>query len=141
VSIPGVRVVNLPRIHDPRGNLTFLEGLEHVPFEIRRVYWLYDVPGGESRAGHAMKTTQQLLIAASGSFDVHLDDGSARMKLQLNRSYIGLYVPPMIWRTLDNFSSGAVCLAIVSTHYDPADYHRDYDEFLKAASQTARAKH
>jgi WxcM-like protein len=126
------KLIELPKIHDPRGNLTFIEGGRHVPFEIKRVYYLYDVPGGESRAGHAHKTLEQVLIAMSGSFDVILDDGMTRRKFHLNRSYVGLYIPNMLWREIDNFSSGAVCMAIASTLFDEADYFRRYDDFVAA---------
>lgn len=132
-SLADCRVMDFPRIHDPRGNLSFIEGMRHIPFEIKRVYYLYDVPGGETRAGHAHKVCDQLLIAMSGSFDVTLDDGAARRLYQLNRSYVGLYVPRMIWREIDNFSSGAVCLALASTFYNANDYFRDYAEFITAA--------
>jgi hypothetical protein len=132
MQVSDVWMITLPRIHDPRGNLTFVEGDVHVPFEIRRIYYLYDVPGGETRAGHALKDTHQFLIAASGSFDVNLDDGTAKLRLSLNRSYLGVYVPPYIWRVLDNFSSGAVCLALVSSLYDAKDYFRSYDEYVTA---------
>lgn len=127
------RIIELPRINDPRGNLTFIEGGRHVPFEISRVYYLYDVPGGAERAGHAHRELQQLIIAMSGSFDVVLDDGSDRRRYHLNRSYYGLYVPPMLWRELDNFSSGSVCLVLASAPYDEADYFRDYEVFRRAA--------
>jgi hypothetical protein len=122
---------DLPRINEPRGNLTFVEANTHVPFEIRRVYYLYDVPGGSERGGHAHKALHQLIIAMSGSFDIHLDDGYNKKTFHLNRSYIGLYVCPMIWRQIDNFSSGAVCMVIASDFYDELDYYRDYDAFLK----------
>ena len=125
-------MIDLPKISDPRGNLTFIEGGRHVPFEIRRVYYLYDVPGGAERGGHAHKELHQLIVAMSGSFDVILDDGRERQRIHLNRSYNGLYVCPMIWRELDNFSSGSVCMVLASNHYDEADYYRDYQEFLKA---------
>jgi len=125
------RIISLPKIADPRGNLTFIEGGRHVPFEIRRVYYLYDVPGGADRGGHAHKEMQQLIIAMSGSFDVILDDGYQKQRYHLNRSYYGLYVCPMIWRELDNFSSGSVCLALASNPYDESDYYRDYQEFLR----------
>ncbi len=128
------RLIDLPKIHDQRGNLTFVEGSRHVPFEIRRVYYLYDVPGGASRAGHAHRGMEAVLIAMSGSFDVHLDDGQHRRVFHLNRSYHGLYVAPMIWREIDNFSSGSVCLALASTVYDESDYYRDYEEFRRALS-------
>jgi len=127
-----VQLIQLPKIADPRGNLTFLENEKHIPFEIRRVFYLYDVPGGESRAGHALKTCQQFIIALSGSFDVVLNDGFCEETYSLNRSYYGLYLPPMIWRVLNNFSSGSVCLALASEGYNENDYFRDYDRFLSA---------
>ena len=130
-------VLQLPKIADPRGNLTVIESGRHVPFVFQRIFYLYDVPGGASRAGHALKTCEQFLIAMSGSFDVTLDDGYERQKFQLNRSYLGLYIPPMIWREIDNFSSGAVCLALASHPYDENDYYRDYDAFLKAVRGAA----
>jgi hypothetical protein len=126
------QLINLPRINDPRGNLTFIENDRHIPFEIKRVYYLYDVPGGSMRAGHAHKVLHQFLIAMSGSFDVIVDDGQQKMKFHLNRSYYGLYIPPMIWREIDNFSSGSVCLALASDFFDEADYYRQYPEFKKA---------
>ncbi|MCX8089434.1 MAG: FdtA/QdtA family cupin domain-containing protein [Verrucomicrobiae bacterium] len=125
------RIISLPKIADPRGNLTFIEGGRHVPFDIQRVYYLYDVPGGADRGGHAHKEMHQLIIAMSGSFDVILDDGFQKQRYHLNRSYYGLYVCPMIWRELDNFSSGSVCLALASNRYDESDYYRDYQEFLR----------
>ena len=131
MPIDQCRMVELPKIHEPRGNLTFVEGHRHVPFPIARVYYLYDVPGGAERGGHAHKHLQQLIIAMSGSFDVILDDGlgGGARRFHLNRSYQGLYVCPMMWRELDNFSSGAVCTVLASERYDPDDYYRDYDEF------------
>lgn len=131
-SIELCRTVDLPKISDPRGNLTFIEGRNHVPFDIRRVYYLYDVPGGAERGGHAHKALHQLIIAMSGSFDVVLDDGRKKKRINLNRSYSGLYVCPMIWRELDNFSSGSVCMVLASNYYDEEDYYRDYDTFLVA---------
>jgi hypothetical protein len=131
------RIINLTKVHDPRGNLTFIEGSRHVPFDIKRVYYLYDVPGGESRGGHAHKKLQELIIALSGSFDVVLDDGKTKQTFSLNRSYFGLYVPNMVWRELENFSSASVCLVLASELYEEADYYRDYSEFLT----TARAGH
>ena len=131
------KIVNLPKIAEPRGNLTFVEGERHVPFEIRRVYYLYDVPGGADRGGHAHKGLRQLIVSMSGSFDVILDDGREKQRFHLNRSYYGLYVCPMIWRELDNFSSGSVCLVLASNHYDESDYYRDYQDFLKALRQPA----
>jgi hypothetical protein len=131
VGIEQCRIVELPKIADPRGNLSFIEGGRHVPFEIKRVYYLYDVPGGETRAGHALKKTEQFIIAASGSFDLILDDGKDRRTIALNRSWKGVYVPAMMWRELVNFSSAGVCLALVSTYYDASEYIRDYEEFLQ----------
>jgi len=129
------RIVDLPKIADPRGNLTFIEGSRHVPFQIQRVYYLYDTPGGAERGGHAHKGLHQLIVAMSGSFDVILDDGKRRQRFHLNRSYYGLYVCPMIWRELDNFSSGSVCMVLASNFYDEADYYRDYQEYLKVVNQ------
>lgn len=131
-SLEACRIVSLPKIADARGNLTFVEGSAHIPFAIERVYYLYDVPGGAERGGHAHKELQQLIIAMSGSFDVVLDDGREKKRVHLNRSYYGLYVCPMIWRELDNFSSGSVCLVLASNRYDEADYFRDYDDYLRA---------
>lgn len=126
------KLIDLPKIADPRGNLTFVEGGKHINFEIKRIFYLYDVPGGESRAGHALKTCHQFLIAMSGSFDVIVDDGATRRRYHLNRSYQGLYVPPLIWRELDNFSSGSVCAVLASTPYQADDYYRSYDSFQDA---------
>ena len=132
MSLKDCRIIDLPKIDDPRGNLTFVEGGKHTTFEIRRVYYLYDVPGGATRAGHAHKELQQLMIAMSGSFDVVLDDGHEKRRYHLNRSYHGLYISPMVWREIDNFSSGSVCLVLASNFYEEGDYLRDYKEFLKA---------
>ena len=132
MSLNKCKLIDLPRIHDPRGNLTFIEGCRHIPFEIKRVYYLYDVPGGATRAGHAHKTLEQLLIAMSGSFDITMDDGFQKKTFHLNRSYYGLYIPPMIWRDINNFSSGSVCVVLASDYYDEDDYYRNYDEFLNA---------
>lgn len=123
------QLLQIPVVHDPRGNLSVVEGGEFVPFDVKRVYYLYDVPGGAVRGGHAHKKLRQLIIAASGSFDVVLDDGRERKKIALNRSYYGLYIPVMTWREIENFSSGAVCVVLASEHYDAADYLYDYDEF------------
>lgn len=136
MSIDSCRIIELPKISDPRGNLTFVEGGRHVPFPIARVYYLYDVPGGAERGGHAHKALQQLIVAMSGSFDVILDDGSERRRFHLNRSYFGLYVCPMIWRELDNFSSGSVCMVLASNRYDEADYYRNYSEYVAAQSSS-----
>jgi hypothetical protein len=124
-------VVDLPKISDPRGNLTFIESGRHVPFDIARVYYLYDVPGGGERGGHAHKALRQLIVAMSGSFDVVLNDGIETKRIHLNRSYQGLMVCPMIWRELDNFSSGSVCMVLASQLYDEDDYYRDFDAYLK----------
>jgi len=132
MAIADCRILELPKIHEPRGNLTFVEGGRHVPFEIARVYYLYDVPGGAERGGHAHKDLHQLIIAMSGSFDVVLNDGLDERRIHLNRSYQGLYVCPMIWRELDNFSSGSVCMVLASNHYDEADYYRDHGDYMRA---------
>lgn len=134
MNIDLCRIIDLPKISDPRGNLTFIEGMRHIPFEIRRVYYTYDVPGGADRGGHAHKALHQLIIAMSGSFDVTLDDGHSKKKFHLNRSYQGLYVCPMIWRDLDNFSSGSVCMVLASNLYETSDYYRDHNEFISAAT-------
>ena len=126
------KLVDLPKITDPEGNLTPIEGGRHVPFDIMRVFYLYDVPGGATRAGHALKTCQQFIIAMSGSFDVVLDDGTDTKRYHLNRSYTGLYVPALIWRELENFSSGSVCTVLASEVYDEKGYYRDYEEFRSA---------
>lgn len=131
-SLDHCQLIDLPKIHDPRGNLTFIEGGSHIPFDIQRVYYLYDVPGGAERGGHAHKALHQLIIAMSGSFDVIIDDGKEKQRIHLNRSYNGLYVCPMIWRELDNFSSGSVCMVLASNKYDEEDYYRDYAEFMGA---------
>ena len=133
MSIDDCRLIELPKISDPRGNLTFVEGGRHVPFEVRRVYYLYDVPGGATRAGHGHRTLQQLMIAMSGSFDIKIDDGRQTRSFHLNRSYFGLLIPPMTWRDLDNFSSGSVCMVLASELFDEDDYFRDYDRFIEAA--------
>jgi hypothetical protein len=133
VPLGDCRLIELPRIVEPRGNLTFIEGSRHIPFDIRRVYYLYDVPGGASRAGHAHKALNQVFIAMSGSFDVNLDDGSSQRTFHLNRSYLGLYVPSLVWRELDNFSSGAVCMVLASAPFDESDYYRRYEDFIQAA--------
>ena len=129
------RLVEFPVISDPRGNLTFIENIKHIPFEIKRVYYLYDVPGGATRAGHGHRALEQVIIAMSGSFDVALDDGGQQTRFHLNRSYYGLYISPMVWREIDNFSSGSVCMVLASEPYDERDYYRDYEEFLKAVKQ------
>lgn len=132
MSLADCRVLDLPKIHDPRGNLTFIEGGRHIPFEIKRVFYLYDVPGGETRAGHALKSCYQLVTAVMGSFDLILDDGETRRKFTLNRAYQGVLIPPTIWRELENFSSGAVCMVLASENYREDAYYRDYQEYLRA---------
>ena len=132
MAIKDCRLIDLPKITEARGNLTFVEGGRHVPFEIKRVYYLYDVPGGAERGGHAHKALHQLVIAMSGSFDLVLDDGYERKRIHLNRSYIGLYIPPMMWREIDNFSSGSVCMVLASDYCDESDYYRDHVDFLLA---------
>lgn len=129
-NIMEARIINIPKIEDRRGNLSFVENGSWMPFHIERAYWIYDVPGGESRGSHAHRILSQLIIAVNGSFTVQLDDGYEKRTFLLNRSYQGLYVPPGIWRTLDDFSSGSVCLVLASECYDPDDYIYDYDEFL-----------
>lgn len=130
-TIGDCRIIDFPKILDPRGNLSFIEGNNHVPFEIRRVFYVYDVPGGESRGAHANRDTQQLIVAMSGSFDVVVDDGTKRIKFQLNRAYYGLYIPPMIWRGIENFSSGGVCLVLASTFYNKDEYIREYEDYKR----------
>ncbi len=130
MTLSNCRMIELPKISDPRGNLTFIEGGNHIPFDIKRVYYLYDVPGGAERGGHAHKNLHQLIVAMSGSFDVVLDDGLNKKRYHLNRSYQGLYVCSMIWRELDNFSSGSVCMVLASNNYDEDDYYRNYESFL-----------
>ena len=132
MSLRNCKIIELSKIADPRGNLTSIEAQRDVPFEIKRVYYLYDVPGGATRAGHGHKTLQQLIIAMSGSFDVVLDDGFSKERYHLNRSYFGLYVAPMMWRVIDNFSSGSVCMVLASDHYDEQDYYRYYEDFSQA---------
>lgn len=133
MSLSDCRVIELPKVTDSRGNLTFVEGQRHIPFAIERVYYLYDVPGGSVRGGHAHKALHQLIVAISGSFDVLLDDGLKKKRFHLARSYYGLYVCPMVWRELTNFSSGSVCMVLASNLFDESDYYRDYDLFLKDA--------
>ena len=132
MSIEHCKIVELPKICDPRGNLTFIEGGRHIPFQIARVYYVYDVPGGSERGGHAHKDLEQLIVAMSGSFDVVLDDGRQERRFHLNRSYYGLYVPRMVWREIDNFSSGSVCMVLASAIYNEDDYFRNRDQYLHA---------
>ncbi len=132
MSLQDCKLISLPKIPDHRGNLTFVEGMNHIPFEIARVYFLYDVPAGAERGGHAHKELRQLMIAISGSFDVVIDDGHDKERFRLDRPFQGLLIPTMVWRELDNFSSGSVCLVLASHPYDEADYFRDYQDFLHA---------
>lgn len=124
-------IIELPKFTDPRGNLSFVEQLNHIPFEIKRTYWIYDVPGGESRGGHAFKQNKEFIIALSGAFDVIVDDGKEKKTFNLNRSYYGLYIPAGLWREMDNFSTNSLALEFGSIHYDPNDYIRDYETYLK----------
>ncbi len=126
-----IRLINLPKFDDPRGNLTFIENEEHVPFKIKRIYWIYDVPGGQVRGGHAFKEQKELIVALSGSFDVEVDDGKAKQIVSLNRSYYGLYIPAGLWRQMQNFSTNSLALVLSSTHYNEQDYIYDYEEYLK----------
>lgn len=130
MDIEKSKIINLPKFLDARGNLSFVEELNHIPFKIERTYWIYDVPGGETRGGHAYKENQEFIIALSGSFDVVLDDGKHKETYSLNRSYYGLYVPKGLWREMNNFSTNSLALVLASTRYDAHDYIYDYDEFL-----------
>ena len=127
-----IQLVDIPKILDERGNLSFIEELNHIPFQIKRTYWIYDVPGGEVRGGHAYKTLHEFIVALSGSFDVVLDDGKTKKTYSLNRSYYGLYVPNMVWRSIENFSTNSLCMILASEKYDENDYVRDYEEFIKS---------
>ena len=129
MSVKESRIIELPKVSDPRGNLSFIEQFRHIPFEIRRVYWIYDVPGGFDRGEHAYKENQELIVALSGSFDVVLDDGTEKVVYPLNRSYKGLYVPKGMWRRMTNFSTNSLALVLASTDYDEDDYIMDYQEF------------
>ncbi len=125
------RIIQLPKIADPRGNLSIVEGEQHVPFDIKRAYWIYDVPGGMHRDGHAFRSQDEFIIALSGSFDVVLDDGNGEQRFHMDRAYYGLYVPHMTWRRIDNFSTNSVVYVLSSERYDPADYIEDHNEFIK----------
>lgn len=125
-----VRIIELPKFEDPRGNLSFIEEFVHIPFKIERTYWIYDVPGGQVRGGHAFKEQQELIVALSGSFDVLVDDGIVKQTFSLNRSYYGLYVPAALWRQMQNFSTNSLAMVLSSTHYNPDDYIYDYSEFI-----------
>ncbi len=130
MTVEDCKLVELPRFLDSRGNLSFVEQLNHIPFEIKRTYWIYDVPGGEVRGGHAFRENQEFIVALSGAFDVEVDDGQQKKTFSLNRSYFGLYVPSGLWREINNFSTNSVALEFGSMHYDKEDYIRDYDSFL-----------
>jgi hypothetical protein len=134
MTLEDCRIIELPRMIDPSGSLTVVESNRHIPFHVKRVFYLYDIPCGATRGGHANKDTYQFIIASSGSFDVVIDDGIAKTTHRLNRSHLGLYLPPMIWREINNFSSCSVCMVLASTFYDPKEYIHDYDEFVKAKS-------
>ena len=138
MSINECKVVKLKKISDPRGNLTVIEDNKDVPFRIKRIYYIYDVPTGEYRGAHAHKRLEQLMVAVSGSFDVRVDNGKGRRTFTLNRPYEGLYIPKMTWRDMDNFSSGSVCLVLASDYYEESDYIRNYDEFLKEAREGSK---
>jgi oxalate decarboxylase/phosphoglucose isomerase-like protein (cupin superfamily) len=124
-----VKIIQLPKILDPRGNLSFFENSKQIPFDIKRTYWIYDVPGGEMRGSHAFKDSHEFIIALSGSFDVILNDGENEMKYSLNRSYYGLYVPNLLWRSIENFSTNSLALIVSSIAYDATDYIRDFNTF------------
>jgi len=130
-TIEDVKIIELPKFVDARGNLSFVEQLNHIPFEIKRTYWIYDVPGGENRGGHVFKQNQEFIVALSGAFDVIVDDGVHKKKFTLNRSYYGLYVPAGLWREMENFSTNSLALEFGSMSYNPEDYIREYDDFLK----------
>ncbi len=132
MPVPDCKIIDLPKISDPRGNLTFVEGQRHVPFDIKRIFYLYDIPTGEARGAHAHKELHQFLICLSGSFDVALDDGRQQKTVHLNRPWQGLHVPPMIWAAELNFDPGSVCLVLASMEFNESDYYRDYDQFLAA---------
>ena len=133
------KIIELPKIHDPRGNMSIVESSNHIPFDVQRSYWIYDVPGGEVRGAHAFQGIEEFIIALSGSFDVILDDGMSKRTFSLNRSYYGLYVPAMTWRTLENFSTNSLCLILASKPYDKSAYIRDFDHFQKLSGESIHA--
>ena len=137
-STSSCQLITLSKISDARGNLSFVEGQNHIPFEIKRVFYLYDVPAGETRAGHALRDCEQFLVALSGSFDVVVDDGDEKQTFTLNRPWVGLYIPPMYWRELDNFASGSVCLVLASEVYGERFYIRDYQDFIQLQKKEER---
>lgn len=128
------KIIDLPKVTDRRGNLSIIEEMKDIPFEIKRCFWIYDVPGGEIRGGHAYRTTQEFIVALSGSFDVVIDDGKVKQTFSLNRSYYGLYVPTMMWRQMQNFSTNSLALIVTNTEFNLNDYIYDYDSFLKEKS-------
>lgn len=130
MTLKDCKIFELPKINDPRGNLSIIEEFKQIPFKIKRTYWIYDVPGGEHRGGHAYRENSEFIVALSGSFDVVLDDGKVKKTFSLNRSYYGLYVPKGLWREMDNFSTNSLALVLSSTEYDVNDYIRDYEQFL-----------
>jgi len=134
MDIKDVSIIQLPKFLDERGNLSVIEEMKEIPFKIKRTYWIYDVPGGEARGGHAYKENQEFIVAMSGAFDVIVDDGKEKKRFALNRSYYGLYIPAGLWRTMENFSTNSLALEFGSIHYDRADYVEDYDQFLKLKS-------
>lgn len=131
MSLEDVKIIELPKFSDPRGNLSFVEQLKHIPFEIKRTYWIYDVPGGESRGGHAFRQNQEFIVSLSGAFDVIVDDGKEKKVFNMNRSYYGLYIPAGLWREMTNFSTNSLALEFGSIHYDRKDYVEDYNQFLE----------
>ena len=134
MTVESCKLIELPRFNDPRGNLSFAEQNNHIPFEIQRTYWIYDVPGGEDRGGHAYKNTSEFIIAIAGAFDVTVDDGKKKKTFSLNRSYYGLFIPKGLWRKIDNFSTASLALEFADTKYDRRDYIEDYGEYLKLKS-------
>ena len=141
MNINDAKIIELPKFLDARGNLSFVEQNNHIPFEIKRTYWIYDVPGGEDRGGHAFKANQEFIVALSGAFDVVVDDGEQKKTFTLNRSYYGLYVPAGLWRTMENFSTNSFALEFGSEHYSKEDYIRDYDEYLQYRKVSLTANH
>lgn len=131
MTVEDCKIIELPRFLDARGNLSFVEQNNHIPFEIKRTYWIYDVPGGEERGGHAFRHNEEFIVALSGAFDVTVDDGQQKKTFTLNRSYYGLYIPKGLWRTMENFSTNSFALEFGSTHYQQEDYIREYNEFIK----------
>lgn len=130
-TLTDVKIITLPKIEDPRGNLSFIEEENHIPFQIERTYWIYDVPGGQIRGGHAFKEQQEFIVALSGSFDVIVDDGKEQKSFSLNRSYYGLFVPAGLWRQMENFSTNSLAMVLSSTHFSENDYIREYSDFTK----------